>query len=156
MIFKVRKLLIIISIIVTNSIYSGELLDNKNGTVTDNKTKLIWQKCNIGQENAFECSGDAVGHIWIHAMRACKNLNLAGKKWRLPSNEEFQTLVDIDYDFGIDTKFFHIPQENRASYWTSSNSTETGKGYMMNFNQGGVSFGYLKNISSYVRCVTGL
>ena len=33
--------------------------DNGNGTVTDNNTGLIWQKCGVGQNNDSACSGTA-------------------------------------------------------------------------------------------------
>jgi hypothetical protein len=36
--------------------------DNGDGTVTDNNTGLIWQKCSVGQTNDATCSGPATNY----------------------------------------------------------------------------------------------
>ena len=55
--------------------------DNKDGTITDLRTKLIWLKCSIGQKNPNNCNGNASDFEWDDAMKECKNLTLGGKKW---------------------------------------------------------------------------
>ena len=73
----------------------GNFRDNGDGTVTDTKTKLIWQKCSIGQNNDATCSGKAtrLSWDWGRAKNSCKKLKLAGKKWRLPEKEELKSLI---------------------------------------------------------------
>lgn len=52
----------------------AELVDNGDGTVTDTKTGLMWQKADAGTMN------------WETAIAYCKKLMLAGHSdWRLPS-----------------------------------------------------------------------
>jgi len=41
--------------------------DNGNGTVTDNNTGLVWQKCTVGQSNDATCSGTDVQYNWYQA-----------------------------------------------------------------------------------------
>ncbi len=74
---------------------AADLLDNGDGTVLDRRTKLIWQKCSMGQANDTGCSGALGTASWSGALVYCKNLNLAGKTWRLPSITELVTLLDI-------------------------------------------------------------
>lgn len=69
--------------------------DNGDGTVTDNRTQLIWQKCTIGQTNDATCSGAATSISWATALTTCKNLTLGGRSWRLPNKTELSTLADF-------------------------------------------------------------
>jgi hypothetical protein len=41
--------------------------DNVKGTVTDNNTGLMWQKCSVGQNNDASCSGNALTYNWYQA-----------------------------------------------------------------------------------------
>jgi len=60
--------------------------DNGDGTVTDNKTKLMWSK----NANLFE------SQEWEQAKSSCDGLTLAGHSdWSLPSISELWSLVDI-------------------------------------------------------------
>ena len=70
--------------------------DNGNGTVTDNNTGLIWQKCSVGQSNDATCSGTASTRTWSQATTACTALNLGGHQtgWRLPTKTELINIVD--------------------------------------------------------------
>lgn len=55
-------------------------IDNKDGTITDNQTRLIWFKdAKIGKMN------------WNKAIDICKEL---GEGWRLPKIEELISLID--------------------------------------------------------------
>ena len=42
-------------------------IDNGNGTISDNNTGLIWQKCSVGQNNDASCSGTAATYNWYKA-----------------------------------------------------------------------------------------
>ena len=71
--------------------------DNGNGTVTDNATGLLWQKCFKGRNNDGTCSDDAGvtdTATWADAGTYCSGLSLAGKTWRLPTRQELETLPD--------------------------------------------------------------
>ena len=58
--------------------------DNNNGTVTDEATRLVWQKAD-----------DGIARDWENALTYAENLNLGGKSdWRLPNAKELQSIVD--------------------------------------------------------------
>ena len=46
------------------NINSMSFTDNGNGTINDNNTGLMWQKCSVGQNNDSTCSGSAVTYNW--------------------------------------------------------------------------------------------
>jgi hypothetical protein len=79
------------------------------GTVYDAKTKLTWQQ-----------AVPSSSHPWAEAMRYCKELDLDGKGWRLPSVNELQTLVD-ETRFGPAIDPVAFPSTPVAYFWTSSN-----------------------------------
>jgi len=61
-------------------------VDNGDGTVTDTKRKIMWQKGDNGKEVAFE-----------EAQNYCKTLRLGGyTDWRLPNPDEPDTAVVVE------------------------------------------------------------
>jgi hypothetical protein len=85
------------------------LKDNGNGTVTDTKTGLTWQK---------DDTGKTMG--WNDAISYCRGLTLAKYlNWRLPSDDELNALW---HNAGavneIKTKYF--PGMKPSPYWSSS------------------------------------
>lgn len=68
-------------------------IDNKDGTVTDKLTGLIWARCSYGQKwTASTCTGKPKEVSWHEAINL--RFNLAGKNdWRLPSIQELLTLT---------------------------------------------------------------
>jgi len=62
---------------------STRFVDNGNGTVTDTKRNLMWQKLDSGQELAFD-----------QAVEYARKLGLGGySDWRLPKPDEPDTAV---------------------------------------------------------------
>ena len=82
--------------------------DNKNGTITDNYTGLIWKKCTQGMSGSSCNSGSPSLREWSKANVECQKLNFAGKQgWRLPTLKELQSIVDTGkFDPSINTNFF--------------------------------------------------
>ncbi len=72
-------------------------VDNGDGTVTDTKRQLMWQKGDNGEEVTFE-----------QAQNYCRNLRL-GKHadWRLPNPDEPDTAVAVE---------LMMPAHSRAAY----------------------------------------
>ena len=77
-----------------NPIWAGTFIDNNNGTITDKKTGLVWQK------------GDSFHDVknglnWYDALEyiTLKNSEkFAGyDDWRLPSQQNFTTIIDFNY-----------------------------------------------------------
>ena len=86
----------------------GYFTDNKNGTVTDNKTGLLWQQ-----------GIDPNSETWANAGTYCEGLVLNGGGWRLPSMKELFTLVDVRrINPAIDPAFF--PNTPSDQFRTSS------------------------------------
>ena len=118
------------------------LIDNKDGTVSDLDTDLMWQQATTPGV-----------YIWDDAVKYCKNLILAGYlDWRLPTVEELRTIIKkgsspviIDMDYFPDTMASH--------YWTSTiykcNSNYV---WFVNFNSG-YEYGNCKSYYNYVRAV---
>lgn len=80
-------------------------VDNKDGTVTDTKTGLMWQAETV------------VPMHWQEAMNYATNLNLAGHTdWSLPTITELFSLIDHSIVEPA-TKF---PRTNFANYWSST------------------------------------
>ena len=62
----------------------NRFVDNKDGTITDQSTGLIWQKVDSGR-----------GLNWQDALAYAEKLVLAGKSdWRLPNAKELQSILD--------------------------------------------------------------
>lgn len=78
--------------------------DNKDGTITDNITGLMWQKTD-GGEMIFE-----------NASSYCKNLKLAGyNDWRLPTSIELFSINNYDnLNPALNSSFF---SKTNAEYW---------------------------------------
>jgi len=133
--------------------------DNSNGTVTDNKTGLVWQKCSAGQNDDATCSGSAVGYTGNDVLSYCNNLSLAGQTdWRLPNIKELASLTDTSrYMPAINTDLFpNTIADNYLSSTTYANIPDYA--WPVIFTYGIVYYNASfdgKNFSNYVRCVRG-
>jgi formylglycine-generating enzyme required for sulfatase activity len=119
--------------------------DNGNGTITDNYTKLVWQKIQ---------SPDTL--TWENALLYASNLILAGKSdWRLPNIKELESLNDESLH---NPSFNHTYFSNITSgnYWSSTTLLEQNptKAWNLNVDYGVVSYGS-KTQKSNVLCVRG-
>jgi hypothetical protein len=141
--------------------------DHGDGTVTDNVTGLMWQKCNVGQ-NYLTCSGygDAYNWYWAsgtysakfnpNATAICGSLSLGGHDdWRLPTDKELQTIVNysIPYPGPTMDAVFNSP---RAFYnWSSTtNAGQPDYAFYLDFYYGIVN-DFLKDAALLIRCVRG-
>lgn len=97
----------------------------EEGVVRDDVTGLLWQRDLPASYPG--CSGRkarAVGDTctFEEAKRYCSNLTLAGKRWRLPSKVELESLLDYATEPGsasIDSAAFPaVPSD--ATFWTST------------------------------------
>ncbi|MCB1191129.1 MAG: DUF1566 domain-containing protein [Leptospiraceae bacterium] len=73
---------------------SKSYTDNGDGTIKDNYTGLIWQKCSKGQSGNDCATGTVEAPDYATADGYCNSLTLAGKTWRLPTQNELLMLVD--------------------------------------------------------------
>ncbi|MGR5076238.1 Lcl C-terminal domain-containing protein [Photobacterium swingsii] len=79
--------------------------DNKDGTVTDLRTDLVWQRCTLGQtwnKTNNECEGKADKMYWQAALQRAEIINNDKsdplhhfgnrQEWRLPNIKELQSI----------------------------------------------------------------
>ncbi len=128
---------------------SPSFTDNYNGTVTDNKTGLVWQQ------------GESEYMNWSSALSYCEGLSLGGNSdWRLPSIREIESLTDDARCWpAIDTTFF--PGAHASVYWSSTTyASRPYYAWLVNFLLGSFtdddkdsSYNLFDNF--YVRCVRG-
>jgi hypothetical protein len=134
--------------------------DEGNGTVTDNVTGLIWQKCTAGQ-NALDCSGTATNYNWSDGQSFCDGLTLGDYgDWRLPTKKELQGLVNFGIAYPgptINDIFAETIATWGSYYWTSTSyASSSDKAWSICFWDGGNYFDYKdEDEFGYVRCVRG-
>jgi hypothetical protein len=114
--------------------------DNGNGTVTDNRTGLMWKKCSE-PDTTTNCSGTPNTYSWTNAISQCENLNYAGyTDWRLPNTKELFSLIKYQGSNGpyIDTTYF--PNTVSGYYWTSTTyAPNTTDATFVSFSNGNVN-----------------
>lgn len=114
-----------------------------NGTVTDQRTGLVWQQQDDGQLRS-----------WEGAIAYCESLSLDNQSvWRVPNVKELESINDESrVGSAIDPAFTGTKS---SEYWTSTtNATTSVEAWVVNFYYGG--FNYLNKSSNYyVRCVSG-
>jgi hypothetical protein len=120
--------------------------DNRNGTVTDNVTGLMWQQVPATAQLS-----------WSDARNYCVTLMLAGHTdWRLASYIELISLVDYGPSFpAVNTTYF--PGTPRDIFWSSSPFNAkatiiTPSAFFVNFDDGSTSYDILTDLH-WVRCV---
>lgn len=123
----------------------GRFVDNKDGTVSDTLTGLMWQK-----------TPPAIKPDWKGAVAYCQALDLAGHTdWRLPNVRELDSLVDY---FDVATHAIDPVFDNPLDrYWTITPFGSEGSGfaYTVRFDNSGEFVGSQQtNQTSYhVRAV---
>ena len=117
--------------------------DNGDGTVTDNVTRLMWQRAVPAEKRLFAA-----------AVTACDDLVLAGHDdWRLPSMVELISIADLGRsDPAIDvTAFPSTPADN---FWSSTTfATSPTTVATVTFARGNTQQKSKTEVPYYVRCV---
>jgi hypothetical protein len=137
-------LLVTFAALVATKAGAASFVDNGNGTVTDNKTGLVWQQ------------GEPGYMTWDSALSYCEGLSLGGHSdWRLPNIKELESLTDDTRDNpAIDIAFF--PNAHASYYWSSTTLADYPDGaWPVHFSDGYVFYYSTKYSSNYVRCVRG-
>jgi hypothetical protein len=114
-----------------------------SGTVTDNKTGLVWQQVVA-----------ATGYTFTTAPGYCAGLSLNGTGWRVPTVKELMTLVDVTQTSGAAMDSTAFPGEPANQYWTSTFlGNGTSFSWYVDFSLGGYTTYTSPTTSMYVRCV---
>lgn len=133
--------------------------DHGDGTITDNVTNLLWQKCTLGLSGSACTTGSATLYQQYDSGGACTSL---GTGWRVPTIYELRTIVDYGlttlvsygvYNPAINATYF--PNTEANVYWSSTAyAFAPNDAWYVNFTDGATFFDY-KGTSYYVRCVKG-
>lgn len=126
--------------------------DNKNGTITDNYTSLIWKKCPQGMSGNDCKNGSPSYRILSESQTECSKLNFAGKVgWRLPTLKELQSIVDTGtYDPSINKNFFSGTDD---PYWTdTAPAAYPVSRFTVIFSEGSVYYVDMNSVAA-TRCV---
>ena len=112
---------------VRNNACSARYVDNRDGTVTDGNTNLVWQK-----------SEDGVARTWANASPYCENLVLGGyADWRLPRVDELASLADYAQYPALDPAFGTLQE---TGFWSDNSvvSYPTAYAWVVDFLKGAV------------------
>lgn len=114
---------------------NSRFVDNNDGTITDNKTGLMWSKTTSKSKMS-----------WEDAKTYCDVLNKGGyDDWRLPTKNELLLLVNKDFgEPAINTVYF--PDTEKAEYWTDT--IKFGFHYVFFWTPYSKRTGYLINFGS--------
>ncbi|MBN2120319.1 MAG: DUF1566 domain-containing protein [Candidatus Omnitrophica bacterium] len=122
--------------------------DGGDGTITDLKTDLMWQK------------GENPRMSWYEALDYCKQLKLAGHSdWRLPNIKELNTILDLSYKDGWWYHKDFFPAEGLQPpllHYFSSTPFEKTYAWVTNFCFGYDGYYANKNAKLLIRAVRNL
>jgi hypothetical protein len=148
--------------------YFDDFKDNRNGTVTDPRDGLVWQRCAAGQTwTGSDCKGEDLGMSWWNAMQSAKdNRFLSKSDWRLHTAEELKAIVGKHEDclIGEETKkpwravsraFPAVKSDGYVgSFWSSTTFRSSGAWVVYFFDGGAFSVGR-NALTGNVRLVRG-
>jgi len=130
--------------------------------VLDEVTGLLWER--TPPETYPGCSGTlrgvaGAGCTWQEAAQYCEQLTLSGKRWRMPSKIELESLLDFvtaPLDQLLDPDVFPSSTLNgRESFWSNTDASwidGADKAYAVHFATG-ISPSSLRDTPTRVRCV---
>jgi hypothetical protein len=151
------KTILLILIFISSNIYAAQtcedyILDKtpnsrysvKDGTVTDNTTKLMWKQCSEGLSGADCNTGTLKTMNWQSAL-ALGGSSFAGySDWRLPNIKELGSIVAYNcVSLSINKNVF--PNTPAYWFWSSSPNHDGHDTRLLNFDFGydyGSFFGY--------------
>ena len=136
----------------------GPYTDKGDGTVLDQATLLVWQKCTSGFTNPLTCTGGASAtKTWQVALQYCDALSLgnSASKWRLPSQPELLSILNTS-NSNPATTTASFPNTALGSYWSSTTVADNAlSAWVVSFTAGNALTGTGKGTAQNVRCVTG-
>jgi hypothetical protein len=127
-------------------VINANLIDNGDGTITDQDARLIWQQSEGGQMD------------WESALNYCSNLSLGGYSWKLPNVRELESLVNHSINGNGTPKVDAVLFPNAAAdyHWSSTTYNTTTKAWRVHFNNGLVTKTQKTTATLYVRCVSSI
>ena len=141
--------------------------DNGDGTITDNNTKLVWEKkSSDGTIHDFHTVYTWADAFAVH-IAGLNSANFAGHNdWRVPNVKELQSIVNYEkFEPAVSTEFNSNCMSGSTvltgsctatPYWTSSTDASLlTAAWRVVFNDGHVDVGFKFGIPFHVRAVRG-
>ena len=136
--------------------------DNGDGTISDQRTDLMWMKCTYGQTySSGSCTGTATSGDWQAAFAAADASNAANSNagtyghtdWRLPNKKELSSIVDLgNTPSTVNQTIF--PSTQAAAYWTATPSAaDDSKAFTIDFTTATYGAATRSTNAIYVRLV---
>lgn len=97
------------------------VVDSANGTVTDTRTGLMWDRCARGLSGVGCATGAASTFTWQGALDAAATIGTykGYNDWRLPNLKELRSLVE-ECRFNTSINDFAFPNTPGAFVWSGS------------------------------------
>ena len=115
--------------------------DHEDGTISDQRTGLMWMKCSYDLSNTVCDTGTATSGDWQAAFDKAATANDNGgtftyTDWRLPNKKELSSIVDLTSNNpAINQTIF--PNTQSADYWTATPSAaDDSKAFTIDFTTG--------------------
>ncbi len=103
-----------------------DFTNNNDGTITHNRTGLMWKQCTEGLSGVNTCAtGTATQYTWQAALQAAETLNNGGgfaglTDWRMPNIKELDLIVEHQCSVpSIDATIFPATAVAN-SYWSTT------------------------------------
>lgn len=127
------------------SIHAEQYIDNGDGTVTDQQSKLTWMRCSLGQTwSGTTCVGTPTTHTLPVAMAEACKLNEQGgyaghSDWRVPQIPELAMIVERQCA-NPRTNAALFPETPANYFWTATPPADPGNGYVLSFGAEGATY----------------
>ncbi|MEA3291353.1 MAG: DUF1566 domain-containing protein [Pseudomonadota bacterium] len=134
---------------------TGQFTDHGDGTVTDDKTGLMWAQCAEGLSGSGCPPGSATTHTWQAALDlAAASTHANYTDWRLPNLKELTSIVEISCNNpAINATIF--PNTPGSHFWSASPyANDSGNAWGIYFGNGYDYYGS-RSSSARVRLVRG-
>jgi len=138
-----KKLLILLLLCTAHASFASDCADsdkryqdNRDGSIIDKQSGLMWTKCPIGLSGAQCQRGQTQKHTWLAALDVATNFDFLNKQdWRLPSKNELMSLVDASCSPTlIDHSIF--PDSDISIFWSSSKRRDDNLAQYVDFKDG--------------------
>ena len=134
--------------------------DNGDGTITDNRTGLMWVKSGYADTDTtpattYTADGAWRRYLWEDSILYCERLDYAGHAdWRLPKVKELVSIMDFQSRPVINAAYF---TNTRSGLYDTSTTNAAILGFKMdvNFDAGEVGSNNKAAEPKCVRCVRG-
>lgn len=143
-----------------------------DGTVTDSRSGLRWQRCAVGYSlddgdtpsmvMDDKCvASDTAMFNWQGALQSADDLNTSGgsagfSDWRVPGLKELVSIVEYKCYYPVVNSAL-FPDTEPAVFWSSTTTNQIGTALVLDFKTGINSVSYLdvEGFEHYVRLVRG-